>query len=196
MMTEDAYFEMLEKSFVKYEYWDGVAICLPGASPNHAAIETNIVGELFRRLKGTNCSPRVSSQAVKLSGSKGYVFPDATVVCGKPEYVIKRHAGCLLNPSLVVEVLSPNTASRDETEKLLAYSAIPTVNEYMVVSSDRYFVKLYSRHSPKEHWRLHLYSGLEDPVLLNCGCVVTLAEIYAGVEIPIIPADPHLPDTE
>jgi len=196
-MTEDAYFEMLEKSIDKYEYWDGVAVAMAGAQPDHVTIETNIVGELFQKLRGRNCSPRVSNQAVKLAASKGYVFPDVTIVCGKPEYVVKRGIGCLLNPTLVVEVLSPSTASIDETDKLLAYTSLRTVREYMVVSSDRCFVKIYARQSPDETWRTHIFGALTDTVKLeSCACSLTLAEIYAGVEIPTIPADLHSPDTE
>ena len=79
-MTEDAYFEMLEKSIDKYEYWNGVAVAMASAQPEHVRIETNIVGEFFQQLRGNNCRPLVSNQAVKLAGSGGYVFPDVT--CG------------------------------------------------------------------------------------------------------------------
>jgi Uma2 family endonuclease len=87
-------------------------------------IEANILGELFQRLRGKICRPLGSNLAVRLAGAKAYVFPDVTVVCGTPEYVIKGDIGCLLNPSVVVEVLSKSTAARDETGKL-AYAAIP-----------------------------------------------------------------------
>lgn len=115
-MSEDAYFEMLEKSLHnKYEYRDGVAVARAGAQPDHVQIEANILGELFQRLRGKICRPLGSNLAVRLAGAKGYVFPDVTVVCGTPEYVIKGDIGCLLNPSVVVEVLSKSTAARDET---------------------------------------------------------------------------------
>lgn len=110
-MSEEAYFEMLEKSIDKYEYWNGVAVAMSGVQPNHVAIEANILGELFQQLRGRDCRPLGCNQAVKLSGSKGYVFPDVTVVCGKPEHMIRQGIGCLLNPAVVVEVLSPSTAS-------------------------------------------------------------------------------------
>src|ERR1700716_2525193 len=100
-MSEDEYFEMLEKSIDKYEYWNGVAVAMAGVLPNHVRIEGNIFGELFQRLRGKECLPSGANQAVRLAGSKGYVFPDVSVVCGKPEYVIKRGIGCLLNPVVV-----------------------------------------------------------------------------------------------
>jgi Uma2 family endonuclease len=184
-MSEDAYFEMLEKSIDKYEYWNGVAVAMAGAQPEHVRIETNIVGELFQQLRGKDCLPLVSNQAVKLAGSGGYVFPDVTVVCGKPQYIVKRAIGCLLNPSVVVEVLSPSTAALDETDKLLAYTAIRTIREYLVVSSDRCAVKVFFRRTADETWGVRLYALPTDSLTFeSCGCTLTLAEIYAGVDLP------------
>ncbi len=181
-MSEDAYFEMLEKSIDKYEYWNGVAVAMAGAQPDHVAVETNILGELFGRLRGKGCRPLGANQAVKLTASRGYVFPDVTVVCGPPEYVIRRGIGCLVNPSVIVEVLSPTTATRDETEKFLEYTRIRSVREYVVVSTDVYAVKLFSRRTPDEIWSARIFVQLTDEVFLeSCGCNLTLAEIYAGV---------------
>jgi Uma2 family endonuclease len=121
---------------------------------------------------------------VKLAGTKGYVFPDVSVVCGPPEFVEKHGVGCLVNPVLVVEVLSPSTAYRDENEKLFAYTGMRSVREYLVVSTSRYGVKLYSRQGPDEIWSVRLYTLLTDVAILeSCGCALSLAEIYAGVEL-------------
>lgn len=186
-MSEEAYFEMLEKSIDKYEYWDGVAVAMAGAQPEHVQIEANILGELFQQLRGKTCRPLGSNQAVKLAASQGYVFPDVTVVCGKPEYVIKRGIGCLLNPSVVVEVLSPSTAAMDETAKLLAYTAIRTIREYLVVSSDRRAAKLFFRRTADETWAVRPYALPTDTLNLeSCGCTLTLAEIYAGMDVPAV----------
>ncbi len=184
-MSEDDYFRLLDRSPCKYEYWNGFAVSTPGAQPDHVRIETNLVGELFGRLRGSDCLPLVSNQAVRLAGASGYVFPDASVVCGKPEYIVKQGIGCLLNPTVVVEVLSPSTAARDEMDKLLAYTAIRTVREYLVVSSGRPAVKMFFRRQPEETWSVRLYTHLTDSVALeSCACQLTLAEIYAGVEFP------------
>jgi Uma2 family endonuclease len=183
-MSEEAYFKMLEKSIDKYEYWNGVAIARTEIQPVHVLIESNILGELFQQLRGKNCQPRGSNQALRLAAGRGYVFPDVMVVCGKPEYVVKRGIGCLLNPAVVAEVLSQGTAGRDETEKLLAYTALRTVREYMVVSSDRRAVKLFFRRNADETWGVRLYQLPADRVdLESCGCSLTLGEIYAGVDL-------------
>ncbi len=148
-------------------------------------IETNLVGELFGRLRGKDCLPLVSNQAVRLAGAKGYVFPDVTVVCGKPEYIVRQGIGCLVNPTVVIEVLSPSTAACDEVDKLLAYTAIPRIREYLMVSSERYVVKMFFGRQAEETWCVRLYTQPDDSVALeSCGCQLTLAEIYAGVELP------------
>lgn len=111
--------------------------------------------------------------------------PDATVVCGKPEYIVRQGIGCLVNPTVVIEVSSPGTAARDEVDKLLAYTAIRTIREYLVVSSERCVVKMFFRRQAEETWSVRLYTQPTDSVgLESCGCQLTLAEIYAGVEFP------------
>ena len=184
-MSEEEYFRLLERSASKYEYWDGFAVAMAGAQPGHVRIETNLIGELFGKLRGKDCLPLVSNQAVRLAGATGYVFPDAMVVCGKPEYIVRQGIGCLVNPTVVVEVISPSTATRDEVDKLLAYTAIRTVREYLVVSSERYLVKMFFRRHAEETWSVRLYTQPTDSVELeSCGCQLTLTEIYAGVEFP------------
>jgi len=144
-----------------------------------------IMSALFGRLRGKDCLPLVSNQAVRLAGARGYVFPDATVVCGKPEYIVRQGIGCLVNPTVVIEVLSPSTATRDEIDKLLAYTAIRTICEYLVVSSERSAVKMFFRRQAEETWSVRLYTQRTDSVELeSSGCQLTLAEIYAGVEFP------------
>jgi Uma2 family endonuclease len=122
-MSEEEFFRLLERSAHKYEYWDGFAVAMAGAQPEHVRIETNLIGELFGRLRGTDCLPLVSNQAVRLAGASGYVFPDATVVCGKPEYIVRQGIGCLVNPTVAVEVLS---RSRWLATKLTNYSLTPS----------------------------------------------------------------------
>ncbi len=183
-MSEDEYFAMLEKSVLKYEYWDGVAVAMAGAQTDHITVRGNIFGELFRKLEGTLCLPRGSDQAVKLAGARGYVFPDISVLCGAPEFLSNRGISCLANPVLIVEVLSPSTAYRDENDKLFAYTGMRTVREYLVVSTNRYGVKLFSRQGPDELWSVGLFAALTDTVTLeSCGCALTLAQMYKGVEL-------------
>ena len=98
---------------------------------------------------------------------------------------MRQGIGCLVNPTVVIKVLSPSTAARDEVDKLLAYTAIRTSREYLVVSSERYVVKMFFRRQAEETWGVRLYTQPTDSVgLESCGCQLTLAEIYAGVEFP------------
>jgi Uma2 family endonuclease len=128
-VTEDAYFEMLEKSDVRLEYWAGSVIGMAGASPEHCRLETNLVGEIFQQLKGRPSEAFTGNQSVYVASRAAYVFPDVSIVCGRPEWLTRRGIGCLLNPSVLIEVLSPSTSSKDETAKLLAYTTIRSVRE-------------------------------------------------------------------
>jgi Uma2 family endonuclease len=98
---------------------------------------------------------------------------------------VKRGIGCLLNPTLVVEVLSFSTAGLDETDKLFACTAISAIREYLVVSSDRFAVKLFFRRAADETWSVRPCALLTDSLNLeSCGCALTLAQIYSGVDLP------------
>ncbi len=183
-MSEEAYFGMLANSDLKYEYLDGIAYAMAGAQPPHVRIETNIIGELFQKLRGKGCLPNTSNQAVKLAGDRGYMFPDVTVHWGEPEYAITNGIGCLTNPVVIVEVLSPSTASWVENEKLAAYTGIRSLREYLIVSSHRRWAKLYFRRSAQEIWGVRMFEAPTDRIdFESCGCALKLAEIYATVEL-------------
>ena len=182
-ISEEAYFEMLEKSELKLEYWAGTVVGMAGASPEHCRLETNLVGEVFQQLRGSNCEALTSNQAVYIAPRNSYVFPDLSIVCGGPEWVTKRGIGCLINPTVLVEVLSPTTASKDETDKLLAYTTFRSVREYLIVYADQHCVKMHARTQADEIWSTTIYSKLEDEILLaSCGVKLTLASIYQRIE--------------
>ena len=182
-VSEDAYFEMLEKSELKLEYWAGTVVGMAGASPEHCRLETNLVGEVFQQLRGSRCEAFNSNQAVYISQRNSYVFPDLSIVCGEPEWVTKRGIGCLINPAVLVEVLSPRTASKAETDKLLAYTTLQSVREYLIVYADQYCVKMHARTQADETGRTTIYSKLDDEILLaSCGVKLTLDAIYQRVE--------------
>ena len=182
-VSEDAYFEMLEKSDLKLEYWAGTVVGMAGASPEHCRLETNLVGEVFQQLRGSRCEAFTSNQAVYIAQRNSYVFPDLTIVGGGPEWITNRGIGCLLNPAVIVEVLSPTTASKDETDKLLAYTTLRSVREYLIVYADQYCVKMHARTQADEIWRMTIYSKLDDEILLaSCGVKLTMGAIYQRVE--------------
>ncbi len=181
-ITEDEYFEMLEMSDVKLEYWAGTIVGMAGASDEHCDIEMNLTEAILPQLKGSECKARSGNQAVYVPSRNAYVFPDLSLTCGKMDRVERRGISCLLNPTVIFEVLSPSTSSRDETEKLFAYTSLRSVREYVIVYADRYCVKVHARIQPDEMWKTSLYEKLDaEFVLASCGVVLTLKQIYEEV---------------
>ena len=180
-MTEDEYFALLEKSEQKYEYWNGVAVAMAGAGLPHISIEADLLIALGVALRGGACRPFGSNLGVKVAES--YLFPDVTFVCGSPEIYSIRGIACAKNPIAIFEVLSPRTRDIDDSTKLHAYTRLSSLREYVLIDSQRCFVKLYSREDANEIWRVRTFSDLEDEVLLkSIDRSLRLAEVYAHVE--------------
>lgn len=125
----------------------------------------------------------VERRAVLWALTRRSNWPRREAICSPPEYVITRGIGCLLNPSVVIEVLSPSTAGLDENEKLLAYTGIRTIREYLVVSTSSNAATLYWRRSADDTWGVRLFQSLEDHIKFeSCGCDLAMSEIYAGLD--------------
>jgi Uma2 family endonuclease len=178
-MSEDEYFKLLEESGERLEYWDGVVEGMAGGSEEHCAIESRLFGEIYKRLEGTDCSVVTTNQAIFVATRDAYVFADMSIVCGKEERVSRRGISCLTNPAVVIEVLSASTAMNDEMDKFHAYTSLKSVREYLLVSSDRYGVKLHERSSGNEIWKTSIFQDPEDEFeLKSCGVRLKVRDVY------------------
>ena len=178
-MSEEEYFELLEKSGERLEYWDGVVEGMAGGSGAHCDIESNLFSEFSRRLAGSDCSAMTTNQAIYVASRDVYLFADLSVVCGKKERVVRRGISCLTNPAVVVEVLSPSTVFKDESDKLYAYTSLKSVREYLIVFADRYCVKLHERMHADEIWKVTVFQDLDDEIeLKSCGVQLRVRDVY------------------
>jgi len=175
-MTVEEYF-LLETNDpdARYEYVDGHIYAMAGGTFNHDTIKSNIQRILWGLLRGGKC--RVYSSDIKVYISKErYFHPDATVTCDPRD----RGIGDLLqSPRLVVEVLSPSTELRDRTWKLPNYTAHPTIEEYMLVSSRALKIELYRKEQNK--WVYSAFGGNDDIDLASLGVHFSAAEAYEGI---------------
>lgn len=163
----------------KCEYIDGQIYAMVGASRAHNLINVNIAGELSRQLKGRPCETYSNDMRVKAATAKHYYYPDLAVVCGKPEFE-DGHADTLLNPIVLVEILSASTEAHDRGGKFASYRRIPSLREYLLVSQDTPLVERYARQG--ESWVLTETSGLGNSVSLEAiNCTLPLREIYERV---------------
>ena len=179
--TVEEYFVLLEANETTLEYIDGTIYDMPGGTLAHSGIIPNVSGELRTQLKGSGCLVLASTMQVRVDETK-YVFPDLSVVCGKPQ--LDNDNLTLLNPIVVVEVISPSSVRYDRITKRAFYQAIPSVRAYLIVEQHRVLVELHTRL--ESGWALQEYSDMDDKLVIeSVNCELALAEVYAGIDVEI-----------
>jgi Uma2 family endonuclease len=175
--TFDEYIELEAASpSVKHEFLDGAVWAMAGGTPDHAAIAANVIGLLRERLRGQRCRVFTSDLRIRVEATGLGTYPDASVVCNQVELDPEDKRGhTVVNPTLVVEVLSPSTENYDRGEKREHYQRIPTVREIVLVAHDTRRVELWRRDG--DAWSEHVVS--EGAVeLTSLDCSLPLEEIY------------------
>jgi Uma2 family endonuclease len=177
--TEEEYLALERAAPYKSEFHDGCIYAMTGASRKHNLVSGNIYGELRNQLKGRPCEAYINDMRVKAAEARGYYYPDIAVVCGSPE-LEDEHGDTLLNPTVLIEVLSPSTASYDRSGKFANYRKIASLREYLLVAQDQPRIERYARQG--EAWLLTETEGLEAAVAIaSIGCVLALREVYDRV---------------
>ncbi len=179
-ITPEEYLALERQSEHKSEYYDGEIFAMTGASRKHNLIALNIGADLHNQLKGRACEAYLNDMRVHIPATGLYTYPDVVVVCGEPQ-LEDEHLDTLLNPVLIVEVLSKSTARYDRTSKFSDYRSIPSFIEYLLVSQDEYRVE----HNTKQtdgRWLLSDIRGLESKIeLASVQCTLALSEVYDKV---------------
>ncbi len=141
-----AYLEKERLAETKSEYYQGQTIAMAGASAAHNALVAALIGELYAQLKGSDCLAMPSDLRVKAEATGRYTYPDVTIFCGKPLYEDSER-DTLLNPKVIIEVLSPSTEAYDRGKKFESYRTIPSLEEYVLVSQDRPKIECFRRQN-------------------------------------------------
>lgn len=177
--TEEEYFEFERTSFGRWEYVNGEIRQMAGGKDDHNAISSNIVRVLGNSLVPKGC--RVYGSDMKIHTGDGVnTFPDVAVICGQRRYYLGKE-DVVLNPLLIVEVLSPSTEGYDRGEKFDHYKTIESLQDYLLVKQNEERVMLYSRH--EDHWEFREVTGRESAVYLpSVETTLALADIYALIE--------------
>ncbi len=180
--TLEEYLELDKNSEERYEYFDGEVFAMAGGSPDHARLSGGVYALLERKLEGRDCEAFNSEMRIKVPKALPYRYPDASVVCGEPVFEEIDGQQMLVNPILIVEVLSPSTAAYDLVDKFTAYQSIDTFREYLLISQDRLHVIQHVKQSKRKWLRIEI-EGMESEVTLeSLGVTLALAEIYRRVE--------------
>lgn len=190
--TLEEYLEFERASETKHEFFDGEVRQMAGESGEHADISANLLGEIYAQLKGTNCRVRVKDTKVrsgfmppKSSLKKGMVsYPDLVVICGEPEYHDK-HRDVVLNPQVIIEVLSDSTAEFDRTDKFHRYQICnPTLTDYILVSQDKCLVEHFIKQTDGT-WKYFYFNTLTSEMTIDSiNCTLRLADIFYLIKFP------------
>ena len=178
-LTPEEYLTWERKQPFKNEYYNGQIIVMSGASRSHNRITVDITTQLSNQLMDGACEVFASEMRVRTSPEVSYFYPDIIVVCGEPRFEDDTF-DTLLNPIIVIEVLSPSTAAFDRGEKFEHYKQIASLEEYVLISQDRVRVEHYHRHG--RQWIHNSFQHLEDALpLASIECEVPLRAIYRRV---------------
>ncbi len=179
-VSPDEYLAAERESEFKSEYLDGVVYAMTGASIWHVQIVGNITTALSTHLRQKPCRVLASEMKVRLADSRKFFYPDVTVVCGDPQFHDER-TDIILNPLLVVEVLSKSTEAFDRGGKFLAYQQLESLQEYLLVAQERPAVEQFVRQTDGT-WTYRAAVGLDSSLTLpSVECTLDLSAVYDKV---------------
>jgi Uma2 family endonuclease len=165
----------------KSEYFGGEVFAMAGASEAHNTLCVNISSEFRIQFRGRPCRTYANDMRVKVSTNGLYTYPDVIAVCGERIFD-DTEQDTLLNPTVIVEVLSPTTELYDRSKKFALYSGLDSLTDYLLVAQDRPHVELYTRHGESQ-WLLTVAESLEaDIPIQSIGCTLALSAIYENVD--------------
>jgi Uma2 family endonuclease len=181
-ITPEQYLEIERKAEFKSEYYQGEMFAMAGAGWTHNRLVANLIATLHQQLRSRPCQILPSDMRVQVEATGMYTYPDVIVVCGEPQFLDEKR-DTLLNPSLIVEVLSPSTEIYDRIRKFEYYCSVESVSEYLLVSSERVRAELYTRQ-PEGRWLLIAAHRMEDSLdLQSVGVHLALADVYEKVDL-------------
>lgn len=183
MISAEEYLRREREAEERHEYDNGRISAMAGESPNHSRVCVNVTGEARARLKGKTCEAFSSNMKVCVSVAGKFYYPDLSVVCGEAKYHDKER-DALLNPKVIIEVLSPSTEKYDRSVKFQAYQQIESLTDFLLISQDKPLVEHFERQSGGQ-WLYTAHRELAAVVQLpSIDCQLPLAEIYDRVEFP------------
>jgi Uma2 family endonuclease len=173
------YLEIEDASDQKHEFYRGEIFAMSGAKVAHNIISTNILATLLYKLKGSPCRPFNSDQRIHIPQNTLFTYPYISVICGEV-ITLENDEWNVLNPTVIIEVLSPSTRNYDRGEKFKLYRDIPTLREYILADSETVHIELF-RLNDRLHWELEEYNNLTDSLSLkSIHAELLLKEIYDG----------------
>lgn len=183
--TPEEYLRYEYEAQERHEFRDGEVTAMAGGTPPHSLITMNCGGSLWGRLSGSGCRIYDANLRVRSVQKALYTYPDLTIVCGEPQFdSLDTRRQTVINPKVIIEVLSPSSEGDDRGEKFDRYRGIESLAEYVLVSQTLPKLETFLRQQGGA-WLYHCFEGLEAVAKLRSIEVdLPLAEVFAGVEFP------------
>jgi Uma2 family endonuclease len=187
-LSPEAYLRLERQAATRSEYLDGEIFAMAGASEAHNLIASNLTASLIVRLKDRPCRVYSSDLRVKVSATGLYTYPDVVGVCGRPQFE-DREKDTLLNPTVIIEILSPSTEKYDRGAKFDHYSTLASLTDYLLVGQHSAMIDHYARQ-PDGKWLLSRYRLLDEVAhITSIDCDLPLTDVYDKVEWPEVEPD-------
>jgi Uma2 family endonuclease len=181
LLSEAEYLLIERQSRQKSEYYRGEMYAMAGASRSHEVIAGNCFGLVWNELRQRGCEVYKGDMKVQVTAARRFMYPDVVVVCGERKFADAKE-DVLLNPIVLIEVLSDSTAVYDRGQKADDYRLLDSLQELLLVAQDRPRIDRYVRQD-KNTWTLTSVEGLDAAIeLASTGCTMRLADIFAGVD--------------
>lgn len=189
LFSPEEYLKFERAAEVRHEYLDGEIYEMAGESLAHSQICINIAGEMRQRLKGAKCQALSPNMKVRAETKGLFAYPDLSILCGDPEFHDDKK-DVLLNPKVIVEVLSPSTQRYDQTKKFYRYrKEIPSLTDYILIYQDIAFIEHHEK-MPDERWAFNVVEGLDGIFTIpSIGCEIEMSEIYDRVDLQPTPPE-------
>ena len=180
-LTPEEYITLERKATLKSEYLSGEIVAMSGDSNEHNLVTMNTSTALYNQLADRGCRVYASDMRVGISAGVSYFYPDIAVTCDKPRFEDDVF-DTLINPQVIIEVLSTSTENYDRGEKFDRYQQLESLQEYILISQDQIWVERYLRQG--EAWVPSEFSTLEDVLpLVSIDAELPLSQIYRFVEL-------------
>jgi len=172
-LTLEEYLKLEQENDQKYEYYDGQAYAMAGGSFNHNIINGNVYTDINIALRGKECITMNSDTKLYIESSNSYVYPDLMVVCGGLE-ASENYTDALINPVIVVEVVSKSTEAHDRSDKFKLYRTISSLRYYVLIKQDKIQIDVYHRKTPTSLWSIKTIEGVDKSLELIISPIETL----------------------
>jgi Uma2 family endonuclease len=181
-ISPEEYLRLERQAEYKSEYLNGEIFAMTGASRKHNLISINLSSSLSQQLKGKSCEVYGSDMRVKVTTNGLYTYPDVVGACGKPDFE-DDEIDTLLNPTVLIEILSTSTERYDRIAKTSYYRTLDSLAEHLLVAQHEYRIEQYVR-GEDQRWSLFDYRSLDDIAQLqSIGCSLALRDVYDRIEI-------------